>query len=377
MSRASGGATTMTASPGRVAVAGASAAGHLVVTGASKRFGAAVVLDDLSLSVAKGEFVSLLGPSGCGKTTLLRCVAGLLRPDAGRITVAGQEITRLPAHKRNVGVVFQNYALFPHLTVAGNVGFGLRAQGIGKAEAGPRVAEALALVRMTEHAEKPVTALSGGQQQRIAVARALVVRPSLLLLDEPFSALDRKLRETMQVELKHLLREVGITAIFVTHDQEEALVVSDRIAVMNAGRIEQLADPATLYGRPASLYVLDFVGQSTRLAGRVTAAEGGMLAVETALGPVRAPGSFARGSRVVVAVRPEAVTLDGSGEGNRLSARVSEISFLGSRTQLHLDLPAGGEDRGMVELPRLPEGVVPGSPVTLAFDPADTMIFPA
>jgi putative spermidine/putrescine transport system ATP-binding protein len=359
------------------AEAGASQAGHLVVSGTSKRFGAAVVLEDLSISVAKGEFVSLLGPSGCGKTTLLRCIAGLLRPDAGSITVAGQEITRLPAHRRNVGVVFQNYALFPHLTVAENVGFGLRAQGTPRAEAAPRVAEALALVRMTEHAEKPVTALSGGQQQRIAVARALVVRPSLLLLDEPFSALDRKLRETMQVELKHLLREVGITAIFVTHDQEEALVVSDRIAVMNAGRIEQLADPATLYGRPASLYVLDFVGQSTRLAGRVTAAAGGMVTVETVLGPVQAPGAFAPGSRVVAAVRPEAVRLEAPGAGNRLAARVSEISFLGSRTQLHLDLPEEGGDRGVVELPRLPEGVAPGSRVTLAFDPAETMVFPA
>jgi putative spermidine/putrescine transport system ATP-binding protein len=233
---------------------------------------------------------------------------------------------------------------------------------------------------MTEHGAKPVTALSGGQQQRVAVARALVVRPSLLLLDEPFSALDRKLRETMQVELKHLLREVGITAIFVTHDQEEALVVSDRIAVMNAGRIEQLADPATLYNRPSTLYVLDFVGQSTRLAGRVTASGDGAVTAETALGPVRAPGHFAAGSRVVVAVRPEAVTLsDAPAEAatNRISARVSEISFLGSRTQLHLDLPAEGEDRGVVELPRLPEGVQPGSRVTLAFREADTMVFPA
>jgi putative spermidine/putrescine transport system ATP-binding protein len=172
---------------------------HLAVRGASKRFGPATVLDTLSIDVARGEFVSLLGPSGCGKTTLLRCIAGLLRLDTGAITVAGQDITGVPAHKRQVGVVFQNYALFPHLTVAGNVGFGLRAQGIGAAAAAPRVAEALALVRMSEFAERPVTALSGGQQQRVAVARALVVRPTLLLLDEPFSALDRKQRETMQV----------------------------------------------------------------------------------------------------------------------------------------------------------------------------------
>jgi putative spermidine/putrescine transport system ATP-binding protein len=349
--------------------------GHLVVSGVGKRFGAVTVLDALSIDVAQGEFVSLLGPSGCGKTTLLRCVAGLLRPDAGRITVAGTDITTLPAHRRNVGVVFQNYALFPHLTVAENIGFGLRAQGVGRAAAAPRVTEALALVRMAEHAEKPVTALSGGQQQRVAVARALVVRPSLLLLDEPFSALDRKLRETMQVELKHLLREVGITAIFVTHDQEEALVVSDRIAVMNAGRIEQLADPATLYQQPSSLYVLDFVGQSLRLAGRVASAAGGLLRVETTLGVVQVTGHCAPGSAVVVAVRPEAVTLGGEGE-NALPARVSEISFLGSRTQLHLALPEG-EDRGMVELPRLPEGVGPGSAVMLNFRIADCMVFPA
>jgi putative spermidine/putrescine transport system ATP-binding protein len=201
-----------------------------------------------------------------------------------------------------------------------------------------------------------------------------------LLLDEPFSALDRKLRETMQVELKHLLREVGITAIFVTHDQEEALVVSDRIAVMNAGRIEQLADPATLYGRPASLYVLDFVGQSTRLAGRVSAGGGGLVSVETSLGPVRAPGHFAPGSRVVVAVRPEAVMPGAASPAevlNRIEARVREVSFLGSRTQLHLDLPEEGEDRGVVELPRLPEGISPGSPVTLSFREEDTMLFPA
>ena len=352
-------------------------AGHLAVRDVGKRFGAAIVLEKLSIDVAKGEFVSLLGPSGCGKTTLLRCIAGLLRPDAGSITIAGAEITVLPAHKRNVGVVFQNYALFPHLTVAENIGFGLRAQGVAKSEAAPRVAAALALVRMAEHAGKAVTSLSGGQQQRVAVARALVVRPSLLLLDEPFSALDRKLRETMQVELKLLLREVGITAIFVTHDQEEALVVSDRIAVMNAGGIEQLADPATLYQRPATLYVLDFVGQATRLAGTVRGTAANMVTVETALGLVQAPGSFAPGSLAVVAVRPESMVLDAAAEPamNRVSARVREISFLGSRTQLHLALP-DGEDRGIAELPRLPEGVGPGSAVALGFRISDTMIFP-
>ena len=352
---------------------------YLVVSGADKRFGAATVLRDLSLSVAQGEFVSLLGPSGCGKTTLLRCIAGLLHPDRGQITVGGRDITALAAHQRNVGVVFQNYALFPHLTVAENIAFGLRARGISKAEAAPRVAEALALVRMEAHGEKPVTALSGGQQQRVAVARALVVRPSLLLLDEPFSALDRKLRETMQVELKQLLREVGITAIFVTHDQEEALVVSDRVAVMNAGQIEQLTDPVTLYHAPASLYVLDFVGQSTKLSGKVLRSGDGMIEVQTAFGVLRAPASFMAGSSVAVGVRPEAMFLAPEADPalNTLQGRISDISFLGSRTQIHLDAPAEGEDRVILELSRLPAGVATGQEVSFGFRVADTMAFPA
>ena len=352
---------------------------YLVVSGADKRFGAATVLRDLSLSVAQGEFVSLLGPSGCGKTTLLRCIAGLLHPDRGQITVGGRDITALAAHQRNVGVVFQNYALFPHLTVAENIAFGLRARGISKTEAGPRVAEALALVRMEAHGEKPVTALSGGQQQRVAVARALVVRPSLLLLDEPFSALDRKLRETMQVELKQLLREVGITAIFVTHDQEEALVVSDRVAVMNAGQIEQLTDPVSLYHAPASLYVLDFVGQSTKLSGKVLRSGDGMIEVQTAFGVLRAPASFMPGSSVAVAVRPEAMLLAPEADAalNTLQGRISDISFLGSRTQIHLDAPAEGEDRVILELSRLPAGLATGQEVSFGFRVTDTMAFPA
>jgi putative spermidine/putrescine transport system ATP-binding protein len=352
---------------------------YLVVSGADKRFGAAKVLRDLSLSVAQGEFVSLLGPSGCGKTTLLRCIAGLLHPDRGQITIGGRDITALAAHQRNVGVVFQNYALFPHLTVAENIAFGLRARGVSKAEAAPRVAEALALVRMEAHGDKPVTALSGGQQQRVAVARALVVRPSLLLLDEPFSALDRKLRETMQVELKQLLREVGITAIFVTHDQEEALVVSDRVAVMNAGQIEQLTDPVTLYNAPASLYVLDFVGQSTKLSGKVLGSGDGMIEVQTAFGVLRAPASFMVGSSVAVAVRPEAMLLAPQADAalNTLQGRISDISFLGSRTQIHLDAPSEGEDRVILELPRLPAGIATGQEVSFGFHVADTMVFPA
>ena len=333
----------------------------------------------LSACGATAAGVTGAGVTGAGVTGAGMSAACVGTPLRGRITVGGRDITALAAHQRNVGVVFQNYALFPHLTVAENIAFGLRARGISKAEAGPRVAEALALVRMEVHGDKPVTALSGGQQQRVAVARALVVRPSLLLLDEPFSALDRKLRETMQVELKQLLREVGITAIFVTHDQEEALVVSDRVAVMNAGQIEQLTDPVTLYHAPASLYVLDFVGQSTKLSGKVLSGSDGMIEVQTAFGALRAPASFMAGSSVAVGVRPEAMFLAPQADPalNTLQGRISDISFLGSRTQIHLDAPAEGEDRVILELSRLPAGVATGQEVSFGFRVADTMAFPA
>jgi putative spermidine/putrescine transport system ATP-binding protein len=351
----------------------------LVVDGVTKRFGATQVLHELSLAVAGGEFVSLLGPSGCGKTTLLRLVSGLVQADAGRIAVGGRDITALPAHRRRVGVVFQNYALFPHLNVAGNVAFGLRAQGASR-DAPARVAEALRLVRMEGFADRPVTALSGGQQQRVAVARAIVVRPSLLLLDEPFSALDRKLRETMQVELKLLLRRLGITAIFVTHDQEEALVMSDRVAVMNAGRIEQLDTPKALYASPASLYVVDFIGQSARLPARVEGGEGSLLRLSTPVGPLLGTGSFMPGSKVVATIRPEAIHLGTAPEGaNRVDARVAEMMFLGARTVLHCVVPnAGEDDRLLAEVARLPEPAPqPGDSVSLWFHPLDVAVFPA
>lgn len=355
---------------------GESAAPHLAVHRVAKRFGAATVLHELSLEIGKAEFVSLLGPSGCGKTTLLRLVAGLLKPDAGSIAVGGRDLTRLPAHKRNIGVVFQNYALFPHLSVAENVAFGMRAQGHDRTEVSAQVKRSLELVQMGAFADRAVTALSGGQQQRVAVARALAVKPALLLLDEPFSALDRKLRETMQIELRRLLRDLGITAIFVTHDQDEALIMSDRIAVMNEGRIDQLGTPAAIYNRPATLHVLDFVGQSTRLAGKVSARHENEVEVMTALGAVRAPGRWMVGSEVVVAVRPESMRL---GEGserafNMLDLTVSDIVFQGSRTMLYFAPPAA-EDRLVVELARMPGEIVPGATVPVRFPVADTMIF--
>jgi putative spermidine/putrescine transport system ATP-binding protein len=351
---------------------------YLAVSNVTKRFGAATVLDTLSLSVGRAEFVSLLGPSGCGKTTLLRLIAGLLAPDQGAIEVGGRDLTRVAAHKRNIGVVFQNYALFPHLTVAENIAYGLRAKGVPKAEQAKKVNDALGLVRMEAFADRAVTALSGGQQQRIAVARAVVVEPSLLLLDEPFSALDRKLRETMQIELRHILRNLGITSIFVTHDQDEALVMSDRIAVMNEGRIEHLGTPSDVYARPKSLYTMEFVGQSSRMAGVVKGSSEGLVEIDTPFGLVRAPGHFMTGSKVIVGVRPEAIAAgEGpAGEYNTVRGTVAEVIYFGSRTLLHFQTAQDG-DRLHVELNRLPDNVAPGAAMTLRWRLDDSRVFPA
>ncbi len=363
--------------------AGASTAErYLDVDRVAKQFGSSVVLKDLVLSVARSEFVSLLGPSGCGKTTLLRLIAGLQSPDTGRILIDGRDITRTAAHKRNIGVVFQNYALFPHLSVEQNVAFGLVAQRQPEADIKERVANALALVRMQEFSNRRISALSGGQQQRVAVARAIVVKPTLLLLDEPFSALDRKLRETMQIEMRHLLRELRITSIFVTHDQDEALVMSDRIAVMNNGCIEQLGTPTDVYGQPSTLHVLEFVGQSTRLTGQVLSPGGsgnGHTAVETPLGTIRVPqrGQEPLFGRVIVGVRPESMTLgEGSGDCNRVRARLTDIVFFGAKTTLHFASP-GADDRLQAEVSRVPETLAPGTEVSLNWPVRETMVYPA
>ncbi len=354
---------------------------YLDVAAVTKRFGTATVLKDLDISVARSEFISLLGPSGCGKTTLLRLIAGLLKPDAGRIAIDGSDLTQVPAHKRNIGVVFQNYALFPHLTVEQNIAFGLEAQKTPKAEIGGRVQNALALVRMETFADRRVAALSGGQQQRVAVARALVVKPSLLLLDEPFSALDRKLRETMQIELRHLLRDLEITSIFVTHDQDEALVMSDRIAVMNEGRIEQLGTPDEVYSSPASLHVLEFVGQSTRIAGTVGAAgPGGTVSVATPVGKILARSRDDAGAsgKVVLGVRPECIALGErpSADFNEIAAQLTDIVFFGSKSALYFQ-PPGADDRIQVEVARLPANITPGSALRLHWPIAETMVYPA
>jgi putative spermidine/putrescine transport system ATP-binding protein len=348
----------------------------LNVAAATKRFGAATVLDGVDLGVQRGEFVSLLGPSGCGKTTLLRIIAGLLTPDGGTVCLDGEDITGKPPHRRDIGVVFQNYALFPHLTVAENVAFGLNARRVRRDESEATVARLLELVHLKPFADRSIKLLSGGQQQRVAVARALAVKPKLLLFDEPFSALDRKLRETMQIELKRLLREVAATAVFVTHDQDEALTMSDRVAVMNHGMIDQFAGPTAVYHRPATLFALEFVGLSSRIAGTVKeASHGGEVVVETALGQLKGMGSFLPGAPIVVGIRPERIRL-GTGGVNGAKAMLTDVVFQGSKTFLHFAMPSN--DHLMVETADPPRsGLEPGASLDLTWNVDDTLLYPA
>lgn len=348
----------------------------LDVRGAEKSFGGNRVLAGVDFAVKRGEFVSLLGPSGCGKTTLLRIVAGLLTAERGSVRLDGRDITSLPTHQRGVGVVFQNYALFPHLSVADNVAFGLRAQRLSHDQSDAIVARFLDLVHMRSMADRPVRGLSGGQQQRVAVARALAVSPKLLLLDEPFSALDRKLRDTMQIELRQLLREVGITTVLVTHDQQEALVMSDRVAVMNRGAIEQFATPAEIYLRPSTAFALGFVGHSTRVIGRAAEVFEGIMAIDTPLGRLRARSSYRPGAPVLAAVRPERIRI-GSGAdagNNTVSAMLKEIVFQGSKVHMHF---SGAQDQALlVEASQLPGDLRIGSTATLSWPVDDTLVFP-
>jgi spermidine/putrescine transport system ATP-binding protein len=302
------------------------------LTGITKRFGDVVAVDHLDLTIDDGEFFSLLGPSGCGKTTTLRMIAGLEFPTEGSLTLYGDEVGTLPPNKRPVNTVFQNYALFPHLDVGDNVGFGLKMQKVGKAEIRQRVGEALELVQLGDLGHRKSSQLSGGQQQRVALARALVNRPKVLLLDEPLGALDLKLRQQMQQELKELQRELGITFVFVTHDQEEALTMSDRIAVIHEGKLLQVAAPEMIYEQPANRFVADFIGQTNLLAGTVQnattvcLANGSRIAVDSEL-----PG----GTAVSVILRPERARLTAIGEGfagesTTIDGTITAATYLGN-----------------------------------------------
>ncbi|BBK33198.1 putative spermidine/putrescine transport system ATP-binding protein [Stella humosa] len=299
--------------------AGTSAGKPVDVEGVLHRYGAMTAVDRVTLSVGAGEVLALLGPSGCGKTTLLRIIGGFVRQSAGSVRIDGRLVDDLPPNRRNVGIVFQSYALFPHMSVAENVAYGLKARGWARARVAPRVARMLEVVRLAGFADRLPRQLSGGQQQRVALARALAVGPSVLLLDEPFSALDKGLRLDMQIELKRLQQQFGLTAILVTHDQDEAMSVADRIAVMNRGRVEQCDSPVAVYDRPASLFVSGFVGTSNRLAGRITAVEGAEAGLALDAGGtvvLPAVAGLSGGSRAIMVVRPEQLVLsDREGPG--------------------------------------------------------------
>jgi spermidine/putrescine transport system ATP-binding protein len=315
------------------------------VEGVHKQFGEAVAVDNVDLLIAEGEFFSMLGPSGCGKTTTLRMIAGFEEPDRGRIVLRGEDVTAIgPAH-RNLNMVFQEYGLFPHMTVADNVEFGLKVKGTAKGERAPRVAEAIESMQLTGLEKRRPAQLSGGQRQRVALARALVNRPAALLLDEPLGALDFKLRKEMQLELKRIQQRTGTTFVYVTHDQEEALTMSDRIAVMSNGKVEQLADPRTLYERPASAFVAGFIGVSNLVELREPRTRAGLVAMELGDGQrllAPDPGT-AVGGEMTVTIRPERIKLDAPDHESwsRLRGAVVEIVYLGSMTQLIVELSFG------------------------------------
>jgi spermidine/putrescine transport system ATP-binding protein len=346
-----------------------------------KRFGDVTAVDGISVQVAGGEFFSLLGPSGCGKTTTLRLIGGFERPDGGRILLDGRDMAQTPPHKRPVNTVFQSYALFPHLSVGDNVAFGLRFQGVPKEQATKRVAEVLGLVRLEGLEGRRPTQLSGGQQQRVALARALILNPDVLLLDEPLGSLDAKLRKALQLELKAIQQEIGITFVYVTHDQEEALTMSDRIAVMNEGRIVQVGDPRQIYEEPETAYVADFLGVSNLMdaqaKGRNADGENrvmiGDVEAAAAKGDVDATGA------VKLVIRPERARIEDQGAAgtNRIPAMVDRTVYVGSTMQVIARLPGGQMVQVLIPNRGGAEAYPQGTPISLFLPPEDLRVLRA
>ncbi len=337
-----------------------------------KRYGALAALDRVTLAVAEGEFFGLLGPSGSGKTTLLRAIAGFVLPESGEIRIDGQRIETVPVHKRGIGMVFQNYALFPHLSVFDNIAFGLQVRGLAAADIAQRVAEALHLVRLSGLEERRPRQLSGGQQQRVALARALVTRPKVLLLDEPLGALDKRLRQEMQVELKQIQRTVGITTLFVTHDQEEALTLCDRIAILSEGRLMQVGLPAEVYEHPASRFAAEFLGEANLFSGRVEPeATGGR--VRTAAGlTVASTLPPPSDGEAILAVRPEKIQLidpaaPTPGSANRVEGRILRSIYSGSSIAYRIEIP--GQELTVFEQNRAAAPRDAGAAVALFWSP--------
>ncbi|MEU7001441.1 ATP-binding cassette domain-containing protein [Nonomuraea sp. NPDC046570] len=338
----------------------------LHIDGITRRFGDVTALDEVSLEIGQGEFFALLGPSGCGKTTLLRILAGFETPDSGTVTLDGENLLAMPPNRRPINLMFQSYALFPHMSVAKNVAYGLEREKLGRAEIRTRVAEVLETVGLSAQAGRKPQQLSGGQRQRVALARAIVKRPRLLLLDEPLSALDKKVRAGMQLELKRLQNEVGITFVVVTHDQEEAMSLADRIAVFDSGQVRQVDAPVALYERPRTPFVADFVGANNLFEG--TAAAGGVEV--SGLGLLAGAGEVAKGAAALLAVRPENVRLAGKG----LPGSVLDVSFYGGVS--HISVSVEGRDKPVLVAEQGASKVETGAKVHLHWDARDAVLIP-
>jgi putative spermidine/putrescine transport system ATP-binding protein len=347
----------------------------LSIQNVRKAFGATTVVQDFNLDVERGEFVSFLGPSGCGKTTMLRIVAGFEEPSAGMVMVGGKDVTNLKPNQRDIGMVFQAYALFPNLTVAQNIGFGLKVAGVPRAESDARVAEMLSIIKLPEFGDRYPYQLSGGQQQRVALARALAPKPKLLLLDEPLSALDAKVRVSLREEIRSIQKKLGITTIFVTHDQEEALSMSDRIVVMYGGKAEQVGTPFQIYNKPATRFVASFVGTLNILEGTVSDPASGMVRINgSEIALKRKLDGKAAGDEISLALRPEAISVGNHpGRDASIAGEISDVSFLGSVIRVRVGVGKNAVSLDAFNSPATPPPVV-GETANITFAASDLLV---